>query len=176
MLLRVQELRRRKLPFDTTFRPGSVDLTGTKYQLAAPLRVAGIAELIGAADEIKVAARITGTLVGECDRCLDRVQFDYDQDFELSYRPALTGGAVSEVEVDDSEIEIGFYDGEGLQLGDVVGEQLLLWLPMQCVCDEGCKGICPSCGANRNKTSCDCHQKPADERWAALRNFRAPAP
>ena len=175
MLLRIQELRRRKIPFDTTFRLGSVDLTGTKYQMDTPLRVAGLAQLIEGTEEIRVSARITGALAGECDRCLDWVRFDYDREFELFYRPAPKSEVASEIEIDDGETEIGFYDGDGLQLDHVVGEQLLLWLPMQCICSEQCKGICPVCGANRNKVSCDCHQKPVDERWTALRGFRASA-
>jgi len=41
-------------------------------------------------------------------------------------------------------------------------------LPMQRVCREDCKGICPFCGANRNEVACECHIKPADDRWRAL--------
>jgi uncharacterized protein len=171
VLIRVQELRRRKLPFDTTLRPGAIDLTETKYRLDAPLRVLGFAELIGGTDEIRVNGRIKGAVAGECDRCLDPVRFEYDEAFELNYREAPKGGTESEVEIDDEEAEIGYYEGEGVRLEDVAGEQLLLWLPMQCVCSEECKGICPVCGANRNKTSCDCHEKPVDERWAALRDI-----
>ncbi len=29
-------------------------------------------------------------------------------------------------------------------------------MPMQRVCSEDCKGICPMCGKNRNETPCDC--------------------
>jgi len=173
VLLRVQELRRRKVPFDIAFRPGSIDLTGTNYQLDSELRVVGTAQLVEETDEIKVSARIAGLVVGECDRCLDRVRFNCDREFDLSYLAAQVGSVASEIEIEDSETEIGYYDGDGLELADVVGEQLLLWLPMQCICSPQCKGICPVCGANRNKTSCDCHQRPVDERWAALRDYRA---
>jgi len=50
----------------------------------------------------------------------------------------------------------------------VIKEQILLELPMQRVCREDCKGICPFCGANRNEVGCECHIKPADDRWRAL--------
>ena len=44
-------------------------------------------------------------------------------------------------------------------------------LPMQRICREECKGICPVCGANRNEVPCECHVKPADDRWIALKNL-----
>lgn len=173
MLISVQELRRRKLPLNANLRPDSIDLTDTTYHLDSALRVAGSAELTGGTGEIRVSGRITGTVMGECDRCLEPVRFPLSREFQLSYREAPSSPAAPEVEIDDAETDVGFYAGDGLRLEDVVAEQLLLWLPMHCVCSEQCKGICPVCGANRNDVSCDCHQKPVDERWSALRDFRA---
>jgi len=60
------------------------------------------------------------------------------------------------VEVGGAETEVGFYDGDGLELSEVLREQILLSLPMQRVCGEGCKGICPVCGQNRNLVECLC--------------------
>jgi uncharacterized protein len=51
-------------------------------------------------------------------------------------------------------------------------EYVLLALPMQQVCDEACKGICPQCGLNRNTGHCQCKTKLVDERWTALRNLK----
>ena len=64
-----------------------------------------------------------------------------------------------------------FYEGLGLELADLIKEQILLALPMQRICREECKGICPVCGANRNEVPCECHVKPADDRWIALKNL-----
>jgi len=50
----------------------------------------------------------------------------------------------------------------------------VLALPMQRVCSEVCKGICPVCGKNRNETRCDCKIESADnadDRWGALRKL-----
>ena len=75
------------------------------------------------------------------------------------------------MEIDEGEAEIGFYDGGGLELEDILREQVLLALPMQRVCSETCKGICPVCGKNRNETTCDCKTVGTDDRWGALRNL-----
>jgi len=66
---------------------------------------------------------------------------------------------------------VGFYDGPGLELNDILQEQVLLALPLQRVCREDCQGICPICGQNRNETECDCRTQIRDERWSALRNL-----
>jgi uncharacterized protein len=76
-----------------------------------------------------------------------------------------------EVEIDEGEAEIGFYEHGGIELEDILREQLLLALPMQRICSDVCKGICPVCGVNRNETQCDCKIEAHDDRWGALRNL-----
>ena len=59
-----------------------------------------------------------------------------------------------------------------MELDEVLREFVLLALPMQKLCSEGCKGICPVCGQNRNQQSCDCQTAPVDDRWAALKQLQ----
>jgi uncharacterized protein len=108
----------------------------------------------------------------ECDRCLGLARFPLETRFDLFYRPMSDIAVEEEVAIDEGEAELGFYEGAGMLLEDILREQVLLDLPMQRVCDEACKGICPVCGKNRNEVSCDCHEEPADDRWAALRNLK----
>ena len=44
---------------------------------------------------------------------------------------------------------------------------------MKPLCDEQCLGLCPTCGANRNREKCSCDEKVVDERWGALEGIRA---
>jgi uncharacterized protein len=67
---------------------------------------------------------------------------------------------------------MGFYEGDGLELNDVLREFVLLALPMQKLCTENCKGICPVCGQNRNQSECSCQSNAGDDRWAALKEIR----
>mgnify|MGYP003346268385 CR=1 FL=1 len=62
-------------------------------------------------------------------------------------------------------------EGAGMELEDILREQILLALPMQRVCSDVCKGICPVCGKNRNETGCDCRLETVDDRWGALRDL-----
>ena len=60
--------------------------------------------------------------------------------------PATEASEGGEEEIDDAAVEVGFYEGNGVQLNDVLREVVLLALPMQLVCSESCKGICPFAG------------------------------
>jgi uncharacterized protein len=83
----------------------------------------------------------------------------------------VTEGYGEEKAIDEGEAEMGFYEGDGVELNDVLREFVLLTLPMQRVCSEDCKGICPGCGQNRNQKECACLTAAADDRWAALKHL-----
>ncbi len=171
MFLSVREMEVRKVCFDLTYPPGEIDFLEEKLRQAAPLRVEGSAELLNAGEEIRVCGRLAVCMESECDRCLDLAQFPLETGFDLFYRPAGPGGAGHEKALDDSEAQIGFYEGAGLELKEILREQVLLALPMQRVCQEDCKGICPVCGRNRNQADCGCQPQATDDRWSALKSI-----
>jgi uncharacterized protein len=76
--------------------------------------------------------------------------------------------------ITEDETEIGYYEISGLLLEDAVREQVLLALPGRTLCRQDCQGLCPQCGANRNRTNCGCVQPVVDSRWKALADFAAP--
>jgi len=172
MLLSIKEMEVRKLPFAETWKPGEFDFADTGVVQKGPLEVTGVAELLPhTGEEVRVHGRIQTDLETECDRCLGRASFHIDAPFDLFYRPVDTAAREEEVAIDEGEAEMGFYELPGLQLEDIVREQLLLQLPMQRVCSDACKGICPICGANRNETSCACRPPSGDDRWMALKDL-----
>ncbi len=172
MFLSVKEMELRKIRFEEAFQPGLIDFAGEDVEQASPARVAGSAELLEHTDgEVRVRGRYVVEMTARCDRCLARARFPLDTSFDLFYRPMSHIARDEEVEIDEGEAEMGFYEGAGIELEEVLREQVLLLLPMQRVCNTDCKGICPVCGRNRNESSCDCRVKTADDRWSALRNI-----
>ncbi len=173
MLLSIKEMEVRKLPFADTWQPGEIDFSDSSATQSGPLAAEGVAELLAhTGGEVRVKGRVKATLDTTCDRCLGKATFAIDAPFDLFYKPA-SAIAVKEEEVaiDEGEAEMGFYNMPGLVLEDILREQVLLQLPMQTVCSETCKGICPVCGANRNETDCHCEVHPGDDRWSALKNI-----
>jgi uncharacterized protein len=171
MFLNIKELEIREVRFDETFEPGQIDFSETGLRQGSAIRARGSAKVLDNTDgQIRIQGRYTGVMETECDRCLARAAYPLDKSFDLFYRPP-PNVIVDEMKIDEEETEIGFYEGLGLELADVIEEQILLAMPMQRICREDCRGICPVCGVNRNETACDCHAKPGDDRWIALKDL-----
>jgi uncharacterized protein len=172
MFLSVKEMELRKIRFDETFEPRQIDFAGEDLEQSTPLHAVGVGQLVAHSDgELRIQGRYTVEMSAQCDRCLGRARFPLDAGFDLFYKPTSAIARNEEVEIDEGEAEIGFYEGNGILLEDILREQVLLALPMQRVCSDDCKGICPACGKNRNETMCDCKTDTTDDRWGALRNL-----
>src|SRR6266851_4591997 len=77
-----------------------------------------------------------------------------------------------EARLKEDDAEIGFFEGEGLFLADVLREQVLLALPMKVICRGDCRGLCPNCGANLNHEECRCETHATDPRLAPLARLK----
>ena len=175
MFISVKELELKKVRFDVAFPPGEIDFPddGDRLSQATPLQAEGSAELLPhTLGEIRVRGHLAVTMRCDCNRCLEPALFPIDSSFDLFYRSAdePESDEDAEVEIDAGEAEIGFYEGAGIELKDIMREQILLSMPMQHICRADCQGICPVCGQNRNLVHCGCEAKLVDDRWSALKD------
>ncbi len=76
-----------------------------------------------------------------------------------------------ELELTVEDLESGTFEGDELDLSELVYEQIVLAFPMKPLCHEGCKGLCPRCGADQNESSCGCATGSLDPRWEPLRRL-----
>lgn len=179
MLIRVQDLELRRQNIDQELEPGKIDF-GRELRQIGTLKVRGRAELVrehhGGREyiaDIRLVGKLTARFEGTCARCLEPVPAEVDRSFDLIYRPIGTDRGKDEVSISEAETEIGYYEGEELELEDVLREQVLLAVPIKMVCRAECKGLCPECGQNLNEGSCNCRPSHEDPRWNALRNLRS---
>lgn len=171
MQITLQQLERKPVPFDVDIEPGEIEFDGKTTQVS-PLHAKGTATLLNQSlGEIRVQGTLEVTVSAPCDRCLEATKFSIESPFDLVYMPAseVTAG---DDEVEEAGVEVGYYEGPGLVLNDILHEVVLLALPMQVICEESCKGICPVCGQNRNIQNCGCHLRTTDDRWSQLKSFR----
>lgn len=178
MFIRLQDLELRKLDFREEFQPGSIDL-GAEVHHVTPVTTSGRAEIVEerhGRHEVVKDIRLVGNFATRlgllCARCVEPVSHDVARDFDLLYRPLGADRKADEVSITEAETEIGYYQGEGLMLEDVLREQILLAVPLKTVCSEACRGLCPQCGKNLNTESCNCEHGIKDPRWAALNEIR----
>ena len=178
MFIKIKDLELRRIILDETIAPGVIEL-GEDIEQTSPLRVTGRAELLeehrggrNVVEDIRLVGRFTIELQRRCARCLDPVKHSVAEAFDLVYRPQGVDAHGDEVSISLAETEIGYYQGEGLELEDVLKEQILLALPIKEVCKDDCRGLCPQCGRNLNLESCDCVNVKVDPRWADLEDIR----
>lgn len=179
MFLDIKELGLHPLDFEEEFQPDVIDLGG-EARLRGPVKASGRAEVVEehhgkhqVIKDIRLRGRLSAGLELQCARCLEPLRQDVKRDFELLYRPLGADAGRDELSVTDAEAEIGYYQGNGLLLEDVLREQVLLALPLKVTCREDCKGLCPQCGKNLNQEQCSCSIEVEDPRWAALKDVRS---
>ena len=73
-------------------------------------------------------------------------------------------------DVDDVDHET--YRGDEVDLDDYLRGLIAVSLPVKVVCGEDCKGLCPKCGANLNRETCDCEKQWEDPRFAVLKKLK----
>ena len=178
MLIEIADLELHPIDFQEEFPPDAIDL-GADVRQTAVLKTSGSAQLVeehhgkhNVVKDIRLQGDLATTLELPCARCLDLVIQKVARNFDLLYRPLGTDAGNEELSVTVAEAEIGYYQGEGLLLEDALREQVLLSVPLKVVCREDCKGLCPSCGKNRNTEPCSCAPILGDPRWTALKELR----
>ncbi len=119
-------------------------------------------ERIGLLGPVDVAGRITNTgkllvldadavakVSLQCSKCTKR--YEKELKFNFTVRLSKIG--------DPEDPDVFLYEGEEVELKDIILEFLLLELPMRGQCREDCKGLCPYCGCDLNVEQCQCQEK-----------------
>jgi uncharacterized protein len=170
MFLDVKDLAVRKLRIRRNYAPGSIDYHTAEIKQTEPLQVTATAELLDG--QIRITGELETKIELVCARCLEPVVEDVNRAFDLFYRPVAKDLKPKEDRLKDDDTEIGFFEGEGLFLADVLKEQVLLALPLKVICRSDCRGLCPSCGANLNHEECRCETHATDARLAPLARLK----
>jgi uncharacterized protein len=131
------------------------------------------AESSGMAGEYLVEGTVSYQADLRCSRCLDPYPFANRASFAVRYRPSLPEAEeAQEVELAEGELDVEFYESRQIPLKHIAAEQIALSIPMKTVCEEACRGLCSTCGANLNRGECGCQESLVDPRWDALKGLR----
>jgi len=109
----------------------------------------------------------------DCASCLREFELEVPVNFSLTFkpRPGNRGNLPQDLELTRDDLEENYYQGESIDLEEILREQVILALPMYPRCGESCQGLCPVCGVNLNEKSCSCEREEVDPRWVALRTI-----
>lgn len=145
---------------------------GQLYSVEGPLEVK--VEAYRTEGRIITSISVSGRLNVPCSRCLEpagvaiegelRYLFSLDKEEDKRAEPDFEADGDEEVMILDS------WEDE-IDLGPLIWEVLITLLPSAPVCSQECRGLCPKCGADLNKSSCSCTDDEGDPRFEVLRSL-----
>jgi uncharacterized protein len=135
------------------------DLAGPGSGIAADQPISVAVTLERVSEGVVVRGMVEAEWSASCSRCLAPVAGHIAVHVDELYEPHPLEGETYLLDVDVIDLE------------PLVRDAILLELPAKPVCREDCAGLCPTCGADRNVTACDCVTEDLDPRWAALRSL-----
>jgi uncharacterized protein len=126
-----------------------------------------------AADKFLVDGAFYGGLKVRCDRCLEPFDLDLKAEFHVYLvMRAPVHEEEEDLELLDEELDVDFIQGETIDLDDVIREQIFLSVPMKCICQTTCRGLCRQCGANLNVAPCSCKAESGHPAFSKLEKLK----
>ncbi len=114
-------------------------------------------------DGIWISGTVAGTATGECGRCLDAVTIGVAALVQgLFYYPDI-----EREDEDENQVDLHDFDGENLDVEEVVRDAVVTSLPFTPLCAPDCPGLCDRCGARLAEDPDHKHDE-IDPRWSAL--------
>ncbi len=125
-------------------------------------------------DQLICRGKVKTSVKLECSRCLT----EYDQnissdlDFVIDLAGNLSAGSIGDGMKSEEE---GYFVADPsstfFEIDDLVREAIILSLPLKPLCSEDCKGLCPICGTDLNRSQCSCVKEKTDPRWDQLKGL-----
>jgi len=153
-----------------TFDLAEIDLDGESVRLIGPLVFNG--EIQRTERKGHLSGAVEGDVSIDCTRCLEPIERHLMLPFRAIFVDPGDEEVKADVEISDEALDESIVAGGRIDLAEVVREQVLLAMPEQAFCREGCRGLCPKCGSNLNLIDCKCADDEIDPRWAALKNLK----
>lgn len=137
--------------------------------------------------------RLSGRLTMTCQRCLGPAELPVEARLHTMFAPPTAVsvdkasgrggrrfGESTEIDADDEDLaasdvddeDYSHHDGEVVDLAPLVREYVILAVPMTVLCKEDCRGLCPSCGVDRNTTACACQPAQPLSAFSALKDLK----
>lgn len=127
------------------------------FWLTGDIAVAG--EVVNTGRYLQIGGDIRATSRQSCHRCLA----DYSHAVAIPFSENFRESGDSEGDPDFTP-----YQGDEIDLSEIVREALVMAEPLKALCRDDCRGLCPKCGASLNTAPCSCDLTTVDPRLAAL--------
>lgn len=134
LVINCKQLSEEAMELNVCFSAKEMDLT--YKDIVSEGEIGVYATVLLVSNEIIVQGRIEASYSCECDRCLSPLAIP--------------------IEVENLMISYEYHDQDFQDLTPEVRDEILLMIPTKILCSPDCKGLCPKCKTNLNKTKCSC--------------------
>lgn len=172
----IQDIPPEGLNLDCEVIPEWLDLPSDEGKVKGVFHWEG--NLMKTTDGASVSGTLSGVIIRECVRCLqqynDAISILCMAVFQNNLRDTgyiaradqkSTGG--DSLEEDDEEIYP--CDGNQVEFGRMLREQVILNSPIQPLCRPDCLGLCQNCGRDLNQGRCGCAERTSFSQQGTIR-------
>ena len=145
------------------------ELHGVDEYNPGPIAVQGHVSLVRTLRGVLLQGQALLALQCTCRRCLGLYDRELELEIEEEYvatMDVVTGVRLKIEDVDEPELFID--DHHILDTREVLRQYAVAATVEMGVCRPDCRGFCPTCGADLNRETCNCHLARVDPRLAAL--------
>jgi uncharacterized protein len=151
-----------QMPFEMTLIPDLTEFEIYGAESVSPFEIKGRVERRGV--ELEIELHYVGSFGFSCNRCLKPVELKFERN--LTKQIIRQGGEF--IEEDEESL---FIEDYSVDIERLVIDEIHLSMPIQVLCDDSCRGICPKCGQLLNEGECTCSEDGVDPRLESLKNF-----
>ncbi|MBT0665792.1 DUF177 domain-containing protein [Geobacter pelophilus] len=124
-------------------------------------------------DHIRVEGVVSVNVTLACSRCLAAYETGLKSEFTIFYSKSKDRFTPDEeVELGEKELVSAYYEGDEIDVAPEIADHVLIELPLKPLCTTSCQGLCSTCGADLNTTTCRCSETSTGFAFSALKNFK----
>lgn len=182
-VLRLADIPNEGLTLSYDLRAEELMLTPDEARLPNGLSLS--LEIFRIGTSVHVTGLLAGTFLRECVRCLkeyeDSTRLPVSVEYRPVERPKIRQAKSIPAEPEnllgpeqDLGADVYSFLGDRLDLTGMVREQVIMATPMQPLCSEECRGLCPVCKQDRNQVQCGCIEMNRPNPFSVLRRLSRP--
>ena len=130
MRIELENLEGGKSDFAHVYQPEDLNPVDERVQLTEPAAGNGKVRLSG--NEVFVNGHVETRAQVECDRCLKTVELPVSADFALEYITGADYESSAVAELTEEEMSVSVFDGQAIDVDEVVKEQICWPYPLAC--------------------------------------------
>lgn len=151
---------------DGIFNLPKLETQYDSFTLKAPIKFS--VSITNTGDAFLLRGKANADATTSCSRCLENVDTHLEATIDAYY--LITPPDDQDSEINEFEI---LSEDHNIPLGDIIKDTMIVDTPAKPLCDDDCKGLCPKCGINLNKSLCKCVDEPDESNpFSALKDFK----